>query len=637
MRINYNVSSIIARNALNNNDKRVAASTQRLSSGYKINSAADNASGLAIARRMNAQIKSLQQANQSANDGLSALNTADGAMTEMHDILQRMNELAIQSANGTNSETDREMIQTEINELVAEIDRIADTTQYNSQTLLNGHFAYKAYPNIDNVQVMSYTKGVATGTYVIGQLKYSHYKDTTTIYNTDVMQATDTKGDVASVSYSRAKVKVTEAERFEIDDKNNALSDSLVKSTSTLAENCKGISQFKTFPESSKVTIEDDDIVIKGQGNFEIKIKVNDRTPNYQTGDKPPVPTDVKSVTTSGAIVKTTTEYKNPVSGATVVTTTSFSSVKNYRNIAVVDPSGERRFISEINFFNNVDSKGNVIKDGKGEIYTDEKGDNGKGLKEDFAGYFEEKYPGCAIEIQDVKYEEIKNTESTTPASIGAFKVSYKVIDGKTGLPLEKDADGKTLTDGLVEDDIFKFYQAKNDFGATMANQKSLENYLYSETQTTRTEYKIGNKEADDCLKIDVTGMGAMIVQVGANSGQYMELEIPALNAVNLNVDDLDVSTEDAATKSIDIVGKAINQLSAVRSKIGAYSNRLEHTITNLDSTEENITASYSRIMDVDMATEMTEYSTVQILVQASTSMLAQANERPQQVLQLLQ
>lgn len=637
MRINYNVSSIIARNALNNNDKRVAASTQKLSSGYKINSAADNAAGLAIARRMNAQIKSLQQANQSANDGLSALNTADGAMTEMHDILQRMNELAIQAANGTNSETDREMIQTEIDELVTEIDRIADTTQYNSQTLLNGHFAYKAYPNIDNVKVMSYTKGVSTGTYVIGQLKYSHYKDTTTIYNTDVMQATDTKGNVVSVSYEMAKVKVTEAERFEIDNQENALSNSLVKGTSTIADSyMKNVSQFKTFPESSKVTIEDDDIVIKAQGDFEIKLKVNDRTPNYQTAVKPK---PITATSPSGAIKTVTTSYPNNVSGATVVTTTSFSSVKTYRNIAVVDPNGDRRFISEINFFNNVDSKGNALDDST--IYTDDKDDNGKGLKEDFAGYFEEKYPGCAIEIEGVEYEVIKDEDtSTTPpttTSVASFKVRYKVIDGKTGLPIEqKNPDGTTNKTGIVED-TFKFYQAKNDFGTTMANQKSLENYLYSETQTTRTEYTIGNNEVDDCLKIDVTGMGAMVVQVGANSGQYMELEIPALNAVNLGVDDLDVSTEDAATKSIDIVGKAINQLSAVRSKIGAYSNRLEHTITNLDSTEENITASYSRIMDVDMATEMTEYSTVQILVQASTSMLAQANERPQQVLQLLQ
>ena len=99
----------------------------------------------------------------------------------------------------------------------------------------------------------------------------------------------------------------------------------------------------------------------------------------------------------------------------------------------------------------------------------------------------------------------------------------------------------------------------------------------------------------------------------------------------------MDITTEDSATAAIDTVGDAINMLSSVRSKIGAYANRLEHTITNLDTTEENMTASYSRIMDVDMATEMTEYSTVQVLAQASTSMLAQANERPQQVLQLLQ
>ena len=102
-------------------------------------------------------------------------------------------------------------------------------------------------------------------------------------------------------------------------------------------------------------------------------------------------------------------------------------------------------------------------------------------------------------------------------------------------------------------------------------------------------------------------------------------------------MDKIDVTTEASATAAIDIVGNAINQLSAVRAKIGAYANRLEHTITNLDTSEENVTAAYSRIMDVDMATEMTEYSTVQVLVQASTSMLAQANERPQQVLQLLQ
>ena len=171
---------------------------------------------------------------------------------------------------------------------------------------------------------------------------------------------------------------------------------------------------------------------------------------------------------------------------------------------------------------------------------------------------------------------------------------------------------------------------------ALQANKQN--HYLDTHTDTTRTTYTIGN-EADDknSILLDLTGKGAMRLQVGANEGQVIQVEIPALQALYLGVKDLDITTEDKATAAIDIVGDAINQLSGIRAKIGAYANRIEHTITNLDNTEENMTAAYSRIMDVDMATEMTEYSTVQVLVQSSTAMLAQANERPQSVLQLLQ
>ncbi len=611
MRINYNVSSIIAKNAMNNNDKRVAASTKRLSSGYKINSAADNAAGLAIARRMNAQIKSLQEANQSANDGLSALNTADGAMAEIHDILQRMNELAIQSANGTNADTDREMIQTEIDQLVNEIDRIASTTEFNAQNLLDGSFAFKAYANIDNVSVMSHTEGVATGTYVIGQLKYYHYEDMTTRYALDEKKIKDpATGKVLNVTYTSNAVQVTETERYEVNNEENFLNDKLVTSTSIDAFG--KIHRAKSFPEGSRVTVEDENFVIKAQGNFEIKFEVNDRTPIDDDGNL----NEVKVTTASGtAYIERT--YEKEKAGATVVTTTSFSSVKSYRNIAVQGPDGKRYNISELNFFNNVDSAGKALAGETTEIYTDYRGDSGKGLADDFAEYFKNNNPDCSIEITGVEYDGNAEPEK--------FSVKYIPTDGKTGQP------------GAEQTIEFSLYQDTNELGAVMATQKELKEYLYTETMTTRTEYTIGQNTADDCLKINVTGMGPMIVQVGANAGQYMELEIPALKAANLGVDDLDLTTEDSATKAIDDVGKAINQLSAIRSRIGAYSNRLEHTITNLDTTEENITASYSRIMDVDMAAEMTEYSTVQVLVQASTSMLAQANERPQQMLQLLQ
>ncbi len=604
MRINYNVSSIIARNALNNNDKRVAASTQRLSSGYKINSAADDAAGLAIARRMNSQIKSLKEANRSANDGLSALNTADGAMSEMHDILQRMNELAIQSANGTNADSDRTMIQNEIDQLVNELDRIANTTQFNAQNLLDGSFAYKAYTSIDNTKVMSYTEGVSTGTYIIGQLKYYHYDELTTRYKTEETKIKDTDGKVVNVTYASSQVKVTESEHIEVNNDDNILNESLVTSSS-LGQYTTNITQAKPFPEGSKVSVKDDKIVITAQGNFEIKISVNDRTPLG----------DVTTTTISGAtgVNSITKEYDNKaVAGGTVVTTTSYSTVKTYHNIAVKGSNGKRYNIGELNFFNNTDSKSNAISNQ--EIYTDFRGDNGRGLKDDFAEFFKEKNPQCVIDIDSVAWDDTS----------GTFEISYTATDSRTG--------AKT-----PYTEQFTLYEDTNEYGDVMATQKKLENYLYSEKQITRTEYVIGNNDPEDCLKIDVTGMGPMEVQVGANEGQYMILDIPALNAVNLGVDKVDLTTMESARLSIDDIGNAINELSAVRAKIGAYSNRLEHTITNLDTTEENITASYSRIMDVDMATEMTEYSTVQVLVQASTSMLAQANERPQQVLQLIQ
>ena len=604
MRINYNVSSIIARNALNNNDKRVAASTQRLSSGYKINSAADDAAGLAIARRMNSQIKSLKEANRSANDGLSALNTADGAMSEMHDILQRMNELAIQSANGTNADSDRTMIQNEIDQLVNELDRIANTTQFNAQNLLDGSFAYKAYTSIDNTKVMSYTEGVSTGTYIIGQLKYYHYDELTTRYKTEETKIKDTDGKVVNVTYASSQVKVTESEHIEVNNDDNILNESLVTSSS-LGQYTTNITQAKPFPEGSKVSVKDDKIVITAQGNFEIKISVNDRTPLG----------DVTTTTISGAtgVNSITKEYDNKaVAGGTVVTTTSYSTVKTYHNIAVKGSNGKRYNIGELNFFNNTDSKSNAISNQ--EIYTDFRGDNGRGLKDDFAEFFKEKNPQCVIDIDSVAWDDTS----------GTFEISYTATDSRTG--------AKT-----PYTEQFTLYEDTNDYGDVMATQKKLENYLYSEKQITRTEYVIGNNDPEDCLKIDVTGMGPMEVQVGASEGQYMILDIPALNAVNLGVDKVDLTTMESARLSIDDIGNAINELSAVRAKIGAYSNRLEHTITNLDTTEENITASYSRIMDVDMATEMTEYSTVQVLVQASTSMLAQANERPQQVLQLIQ
>lgn len=573
MRINLNVSSVVAQNALANNDTRLSNSTLRLSSGLKINKASDNAAGLAIARKMDAQIKSLIRANQNSNDGLSVVNTADGAMAEMHDILQRMNELAIQSANGTNSDDDRKQIQLEIDQLVSELDRIADTTQFNAQNLLDGTFAYKGYTNTENVKVMSYTEGVSSGTYVIGQIEYYHYEDKITTY----------VGEVGANGQKSVK-DIENEETYQVssaDDVKNALKKSGDLTT------YQDISNIKAFPEDSLVTIEDENIVIKSQGNFEIKLAVNNR--------------DAVTSSTYSSLAQTTG------AGGAPVTPTTYSTY-TYRNVSVaVTTATAIRY--NINLINVGGENGDTA------VSEDDYRTVAEGLEEYFEG-------------NNLKNVEITNM--TCDRTTGEMHITYKCTD----------ANGN---DNVVDTlDLVLHQETKNvNSDPTISdgsNKKyTMEDYLYQMKETTKTTYVVGGDTPKDCIQLNITGMGAMQIQVGANEGQILEIEIPDLNTIYLGVENLDISTEDKATAAIDTVGKAINYLSSVRAKIGAYANRLEHIVTNLNTTEENMTAAYSRIMDVDMATEMTEYSTVQVLVQASTSMLAQANERPQQVLQLLQ
>ena len=171
MRINYNVSAMLANNALANNDNLLAQSLERLSSGLKINHAKDNPAGLAMAKRMNAQIEGISIAGQNASDGVSVIEIADGALGEVSDMLQRMNELAVKSANGTMTDTDRETIQEEIAQLKEEVVRISETTEFNGQKLLNGEFDLKGYCNRTDIKVNSYSEEVPVKTYEVSLAK----------------------------------------------------------------------------------------------------------------------------------------------------------------------------------------------------------------------------------------------------------------------------------------------------------------------------------------------------------------------------------------------------------------------------------------------------------------------------------
>ena len=377
MRINYNVSAMLANNSLKNNDDLLSTSLQKLSSGFKINSAKDNPSGLAMAKRMNAQIMGTSTADDNTMDGISVIETADGALAEVAEMLQRMNELAVQASNGTLNDEDREIIQKEITELKDEIDRVSKSTEFNSQPLLDGFYDLKAYTDNVNIKCLTYSREVPADTY---------------------------KFDISWTKDSEGNYEVTAAGG----------------NTST--------NNFKPFNAS----LIDDVVTITGAHDFSMKIKIND------------------------------------------------ASMK--------------------------DAEGNMKASG----------------------------------------------------SIGG-------------------------------------------------------------------------------LNVECTGLGAMRLQVGSNEGQVIEMAIPAVNLENMGLTGLDLSTEDRAREGIGRIKEALTFVSTVRGRLGAYQNRLENTDRRLDITEENMTAAYSRIMDVDMAEEMTKYSTYTVMTQAGTSVLAQANDRPSTVLQLLQ
>ncbi len=395
MKVNYNVSAMIANNALQKNDTLLSQSLERLSSGLKIANAKDNPSGLAMSRRMNSQIEGLGVANDSSNDAISIVQVADGSLSEIQEVLQRMNELAVQSSNGTLTDSDREAIQSEASLLKEEIERMANTTQFNGQNILDGSFDLRGYATVGS--------------------------------NPD-----------------------------------SAVTDPNVK----------------------------------------------------------------------------------------VVTYSDLMDAGKYK-ITGVD-------VSYINLTGSTGVDKNAI-------------------------FFENDCQG-SIKIQ------------------------------------------KVLDDGTLEDVM------ASDMTATINED------VLTLADSSGKEIKIQIDEPfNDTINVELTGAGAMTMQVGANEGQTLDIRIQKVSLTTLGIYNLDLANQMGAKEAIESIKNALSEISSIRSRLGAYQNRLEHTVGNLDVTVENMTAAYSRIMDVDMAEEMTTYSTQQVLSQAGISMMAQANERPSQILQLLQ
>ena len=453
MRINNNLMAMNTHRQLGLSNAAGARSMGKLSSGYRINSAADDAAGLAISEKMRGQIRGLGQASRNAQDGISMIQTAEGALNETHAILQRMRELAVQSATDTNTTEDRAKIQAEVDQLSLEITRISTSTEFNSKKLLNGDmgktFAVTANnfdSSLQNVRITG--SDITTGTYTI----------TATAAGTDTVTM---QTNTAATGFVNSNISAADGTKF-----------------GNYTLNVTGLSG--------------------GTANFELQ--------------------GPDGATTS-------------VTGAAVGASLTIGGITFDFGDAARD----------------VDSNGTI----------------------------EFTLTNAGIDF------DLSGAKTVAAAPITSYA-------------------GETINLGGIE-----------------------------------FEARWGAATNGDALTLNVTDK-AVKFHIGANADQNTELSINQMSASALGVDSLVVSTQAGANNSITTINDALEKVSEERAKLGAVQNRLDHTIKNLDTSAENLQASESRIRDVDMAKEMMEFTKNNILQQAAQAMLAQANQAPQGVLQLL-
>lgn len=531
MRINHNISALRANNQLGRTNKLLDASLERLSSGYRINSAADDSAGLAISEKMRTQIAGLEQASRNASDGISVIQTAEGALIEVEAMLQRMRELAVQSANGIYTTEDRVAIQAEIDQLSQEITRISETTEFNKMTLLNGNIDRKSYASNNKVSLLSLSDTVAIGDYGVNITQDA--RQAVIVGNTIADFGKDKEGN----DYTSSTRKITEDEAGSIningEEVRIEVGDSLDKVFQKLRDACDSvdINLFAYDPTDAE------------QPSNSEKLDMAGYTSEAFQEDR--------------ALVFVSRDYGSKES------VDIYCDNKNLCNLIGLSISGAH-------------AKG---IDAKAEVYIDHAKENKKSIFQDTATV---SVSGNRITVTD------RNN----------FKMVLEVEPGTVG--------------------------------TEFADVKITETVPTKGTITPPTELP-------GTIYVSVLDAGPMDLQIGANEGQTMSVSIPKVTPATLGIDKINIGTANGAQEAISLLDIAINEVSAIRSKLGAYQNRLEHSISNLDVTAENMTESLSRIEDVDMAEEMAEYTQKNVLAQAGTSMLAQANQRPQTVLSLLQ
>ncbi len=648
MVIQHNMLAMNSSRQLGIKTKGFADKAKKLSSGYRINRAADDAAGLSISEKMRRQIRGLSMASQNAQEGISYVQSAEGALNEVHSLLQRGNELCIKAGNGTNTDDDRSYIQEELNQINIEIDRIAKSTTFNKIDIFDSSNARDSY-------------GLST----------KQKMDELRIYTPDMVTLNDldyTSSAAEANDKNITFITAANLEQFANDLKNNYLPtilDKIQTAFPSMRPPVAGLEiGLKFYCENDGTLayvgsngtgyelgvnmyhLDNDNNNIKISGNMALTI-AHEMTHaimfdtltcgmiGYGGGDSFPEWFVEGSAQAVGGAVDYCQEVafyvdlnddKRLSSWLSKLTDGGYASyAQGYIGAMylgyVANGGGE---VTSSNIAGGLDKIYADIEDGYSLSQAIYKNTNGKYM--DLAD-FEDSFSKDAMAFTKSFFNKVGSGDGSVVLS-DITNTCDSFLTGSTS----GNYFTLNLSPGGYIDNTSKYQAAGVDpytgGGATTTSGKRADGTINSDAQKVWGSMSGGGG--------DKAGDGLIHVQVGAEANIHININQWKLSAKDLGLNSVKVDTTDNADKAIDKFKSAIDTVSSIRSYYGAIQNRLEHTVANLDNVVENVTASESRIRDTDMAKLMVDFSKDNILMQAGQAMLAQANRNNQGILSLL-
>lgn len=609
--INTNIASLNAQRNLNSSQSSLNTSLERLSSGLRINSAKDDAAGLAISSRFTTQINGLNQAIRNANDGISLAQTAEGALGASGDSLQRIRQLALQSANSTNSASDRAALNAEVQQLLAEIDRVGQTTQFNGTNILDGSFSSAQFQVGANAnQTITFSVAGAT-TDILGAFQVTSAAVTTSAFDgsgftiNGVEVGVSAATSAAGVTAESAAAKATAINAVTNQTGVSATATNTVTGVASVAGSslANGALTINGIAVGSIAAAADGSAVTQGRNARDAINAVSSQTGVTATADAATgvltlTASDGRDITLAGTDAQAVTDIFNAtgLDAATEANPTGQSTRAITFSLADGIVAADTAATNELVHGDTI-AIGNLTY----EIVNTGGSATGSNVAVELAAAAGDQSTAVATAIAAAVNAQHTAGNTTLTASSAAGVVT--VTDDRLG------AYAIDVTDSLT--DAAASTQAATTTGTNAAGATAVQN-LGTLTLSSSSNFTLG---------------GADLAFAGLSNAS------PALSKLNT----VDISSVQGANDAIAILDGALSQVNSIRAGLGAIQTRFESTISNLSTTAENLSAARSRILDADFAAETANLTRSTILQQAGISILSQANALPQQVLSLLQ